>query len=632
MAKVIPDLKTRISLKYDTYANWTNTELGDNKGANLVLLAGELGICRIDAESQGSNVVPTVLFKVGGEVYPEGHEKAGQLKAFKDLPWASAKAADVYSWAKATTVKVDGKSIKFVNIAVDESGEPTETVVKDLTLNFATPEEVSAITGGLESRIAAIEGSIGNGDVADQFANVVGRLEALEGEDGLVATTAAATLASAQSYADGKASAAESAAKAHADSELAKDRERLSALEAADSAQDDLISANATAIQQEASDRATAINNLASIIGGEYSTTSTVHAAILAAKAEGTTAQQQVSDLTAGQVAANTRNIATNAADIALLKTGLADEISAREGADNALSARLTKVEAFFGDADREDGGYEHLDEALDTLVEIQTYLNGEGDGASSVLDSIAKNASDIVALQNIVKDGGTLEVRVDQAEADVAAVAGRADTLESIVKGYITEGSIKAAIEAAHQAGTDAANAASVADGKAVQAQNEIDALELIIGDANSGLIQLVNTVKGTADSAASEVSRAHGRLDTAEGAITALQNIVSNGNDTNAKLREAITELQGIVKTGDDSNANLRTTLTNLQNIVNDTDTGLAKTKSIADAAASLANTNAGKIAAIEADYLTAADEYIFNCGSSTEMVHVKQDPQVF
>ena len=59
---------------------------------------GEIGLCEIpsainsfteNGEQVKVNTAPTVLFKVGD----------GKT-AFKDLPWASAKAADVYSWAK----------------------------------------------------------------------------------------------------------------------------------------------------------------------------------------------------------------------------------------------------------------------------------------------------------------------------------------------------------------------------------------------------------------------------------------------------------------------------------------------------------------------------------------------------
>ena len=81
---------TRLALRYDTWANWNSTAATD-KGANLVLLKGEIGICSIPASTNAgqSTSEPVILIKVG-----DGSSK------FSALPWISAKAADVYSWAK----------------------------------------------------------------------------------------------------------------------------------------------------------------------------------------------------------------------------------------------------------------------------------------------------------------------------------------------------------------------------------------------------------------------------------------------------------------------------------------------------------------------------------------------------
>lgn len=77
-------LNTRIQLKYDTYANWTTN--------NPVLLSGEIAVVVVPASSGAVPNEPTVLFKVG-----DGS------KNFNDLQWVAAPAADVYSWAKAST-------------------------------------------------------------------------------------------------------------------------------------------------------------------------------------------------------------------------------------------------------------------------------------------------------------------------------------------------------------------------------------------------------------------------------------------------------------------------------------------------------------------------------------------------
>ena len=88
-------LTTRLKLKYDTLENWNKVDAAD-KGGNLVLLAGEVGICSIPVTNPQGKVMqevpPATLIKVG-----DGTSK------FKDLPWLSAKAADVYPWAKAAS-------------------------------------------------------------------------------------------------------------------------------------------------------------------------------------------------------------------------------------------------------------------------------------------------------------------------------------------------------------------------------------------------------------------------------------------------------------------------------------------------------------------------------------------------
>lgn len=83
-------LNTRIQLKYDTWENWSKTDVA-GKGGNLVLKAGEVAITAIKTgDSVKQTTPPTVMFKVG-----DGTSK------FSELPWASALAADVYAWAKA---------------------------------------------------------------------------------------------------------------------------------------------------------------------------------------------------------------------------------------------------------------------------------------------------------------------------------------------------------------------------------------------------------------------------------------------------------------------------------------------------------------------------------------------------
>jgi hypothetical protein len=257
------EIKTRIALKYDSYANWA-------ANPTLVLLKGELGICEIPADttevaetSEGVkskvNTAPTVLFKVGD----------GKTQ-FSALPWASAKAADVYSWAK-------------------KSEEEFKTWL-NTTAGFATDEEVAnAIAGlkatleekdaGFESRIATLEANLGiddgsEGSVQGQLTALDSRLDALEGEDGLVA----GAVTEAKGYADDQITAAkteiETAYKKYADDEIAALK---GTLEAADSDLQDAIDAEKTA-------RENADNAINAKIGGAFTAESTVAAAIEAVR------------------------------------------------------------------------------------------------------------------------------------------------------------------------------------------------------------------------------------------------------------------------------------------------------------------------------------------------------------
>ena len=73
-------LNARISLKYDTYANWADK--------NPVLLAGEAAVAVVPASTGAVQQEPAVLIKIGDGT-----------KTYNDLPFISGKAADVYTWA-----------------------------------------------------------------------------------------------------------------------------------------------------------------------------------------------------------------------------------------------------------------------------------------------------------------------------------------------------------------------------------------------------------------------------------------------------------------------------------------------------------------------------------------------------
>ena len=612
----IKELQTRIALKYDSYAAWTDESVA-GKGANLVLLPGEIGICEIPAIKDGvSNVAPTVLFKVGGAKYENG-----TLKAFKDLPWASAKAADVYSWAKASDVVLEGKTIKFVGTD------------KTITLNYVTEAEVKAITDPIAADVAALKTNLGaNGTTGKAIAAVESRLDAIEGENGTIATTAASTLAAAkeytntreaaiktayEGYADQAETDAVNAAKAYADSEISK---AVTTINAKDAAQDTSIQANATAIANEKIARENADNDINAKFGTGIDATNTVAKAIDTAKqaaieSAATTAQSKVDTLANGTVKTNTENIGKNAAAIAQLQTDLAAEAKARGDKDANLEGRLAEVETFFKTAEGET-----LDTALDTLVEIQKYISEDGTAAEGMLTRIGNNEKAIEALETTLAKGGDFEKRVAAVEAASSANTSGVATLQSLTSGYTGAGAIKSAVDAvsvrAEKGITDAdtaAKAAKAADDKAVQAQKEVDALETVVAG-----------VKSTADTAKSDLAALTTRVGTAEGKITTIETLVNDASKGNEKLRTDVNALQTLTGDAAKGNVALYNEITRVAGLVDNTSTGLAATKAIADSAKTKAEDAQSRVAAIEGDYLKAADAYVFNCGTSTTVVH--------
>ena len=110
---------TRIQLKYDSYSAW------DLVKETFKPLKGEICIVNPGTNLSDATTVPC-LAKVGdGEHF------------WKDLPWLSATAADVYAWGKAADVVFEDHSIKFK--------KADGTVVKTVTMDFLNEAEVNAL-------------------------------------------------------------------------------------------------------------------------------------------------------------------------------------------------------------------------------------------------------------------------------------------------------------------------------------------------------------------------------------------------------------------------------------------------------------------------------------------------------
>lgn len=162
-------LNTRIQLKRDSLTNWNES--------SLVLKPGELAVAYVDVATQDNkgNIihVPTALLKAGENV-------ENSTKTFKELPFVSAIAADVYAWAKEAGFYVEtvgeGEAIADVEFKATETHPNGALVVTKIDLvtpqeltnalaNYYTKAEIDALieglsVGALEDRIADVETAV----------------------------------------------------------------------------------------------------------------------------------------------------------------------------------------------------------------------------------------------------------------------------------------------------------------------------------------------------------------------------------------------------------------------------------------------------------------------------------------
>ena len=180
-------LKTRILMKYDTFANWTEK--------NPILKAGELAVATIasgETQTVGSVDTPQVLIKVGDGT-----------NHYNDLKFASGLAADVHSWAKAETpptfTDTDTqyrliKENKDKNLYVLQSktkGSTTWAAVSEsvsididsaisalnLSETYATKESLEAVEATAAAAYVKPEGNIPKTDLATDVQTSLGKAD-----------------------------------------------------------------------------------------------------------------------------------------------------------------------------------------------------------------------------------------------------------------------------------------------------------------------------------------------------------------------------------------------------------------------------------------------------------------------
>lgn len=179
-------LNTRIALKYDTLTNWNASE--------FILKKGEVAICSLaNSETAEQSTPPAVLLKVG-----DGDHK------FRELPWASGLAADVYGWAKAPTKP----SYTASEVGADASGSAAGALGQ---AKKYTDEKIAAIpkaaeytleTGSADGSLVLKKDGVAVGDAAVVKGWATLLAKAQKGVDDAAAAAAAAQAA--QSTAEGR--------------------------------------------------------------------------------------------------------------------------------------------------------------------------------------------------------------------------------------------------------------------------------------------------------------------------------------------------------------------------------------------------------------------------------------------
>lgn len=155
----IKKINTRISLKCDTLAHWSNSS------NQFILNKGEVAIAQIGEKDIANKQLPPIMFKVG-----DGEH------TFNELDWTSALAADVYDWAKAATPQAIINEARKGLIGADSVVKTLNGLKGELTLSgddtyFSFESAGSTITLKLSEAAAAV---LGSGITADKVAKYDG--------------------------------------------------------------------------------------------------------------------------------------------------------------------------------------------------------------------------------------------------------------------------------------------------------------------------------------------------------------------------------------------------------------------------------------------------------------------------
>lgn len=289
----------------------------------------------------------------------------------------------------------------------------------------------------------------------------------------------------------------------------------------------------------------TAAQNAADAAQGAVNTLSGTHATdkkaledAIALKAD-QTALNAVSDVANAAVKQEDYDVKVKALEDEDVRiVGLVEaEAERAAGVEEALDGRLVEVETFFKTAEGET-----LDQALDTLVELQKYLSDEGAVADQMLLDIAANAkaiedhekvnhdfagadaalkSELEGKINLKADSSvvegisgkvtTLEGKMTTVEGKVSTLEGEMDGVQAAVVTKVEQEAYNTKVAALEQADSDQVGRIAALEAKFGEGEGNVEdmiatakqeAIDTAAGDATSKANAAESAAKGHADS----------------------------------------------------------------------------------------------------------------------------------
>lgn len=501
-------LNVRIRNKYDSYENWA--------ASNLVLEAGEIAIAytTVDVKvDNGTAKHPALLAKVG-----DGS------KTFANLPWLSARAADVLSVCK------DEAELKtFINGVIADAGIASNDAMEALAGRVTTAEgKVTTLEGKMttaegkiadnEAAIAILNGLVGDTKVEKQISDAIA---ALNLADTYAAKTHGHEIAEVNGLADSIAAAKKAGTDANA------------ALEAYKTLNDAAVKVNTDAI--------------AAIKNGETLDNF-----------------KEVEEALAGKQAAGDYSVVGHKheiADVNGLSAAIEDAKKAGTDAATAAANALTDAKAYTdSEMTRLVGDTKVADQITAAITELDLANTYDAKGAAAAAETAAKGHADglntamnarVEALEAIDHDHANAAELAKIADGDVAKwnaaeqnAKDYADGLDEVMDGRVAaleakfgdgEGNVEAQIAAAVAAEAKLRDDAD----KALQALIEANDADIL---ALQGLVGDETVEKQIADAVKVESDRAQGiegGLETRLAAVEADHLVAADKTELEGKIQ---------------------------------------------------------------------------------------------